>query len=255
MKKRILCLATMLLLIGTPMTVNAEHYYGADDWDVYFDGDEMVENFTDEEMSETVREMQPGDDVLFKVHLKNKYEEATDWYMTNEVISTLEESVNVAEGGVYSYLLKYYDVDGNETVIYDSEVVGGEEDTSLEGLGLHQATNALEEYYYLDRVGSGQEGLVTLYVKLEGETQGNDYQDTLAQLKMNFAVELVEVDAPSDPGSHKTIVKQIFLTSVQTGDESQIALFSAIALVSGIGFLAAALVLMRKRNHKKGDAQ
>ena len=255
MRKKIISLLMMLVLImGTTMTAHAEHYFGAEDWDVYFDGDEMISNFTDTEMSETIREIQPGDDVFFQVHLKNRYTVATDWYMTNEVISTLEESVNVAEGGAYTYLLKYIDVNGTEKVLYDSEVVGGEEDITLEGEGLHQATNALEEYYYLDRLEPGETGLVTLFVALEGETQGNDYQDTLAQLKMNFAVELVKTTPVTPDTPEKEPVKVVY-TIVQTGDNSQVILFSVLALVSGIGLLFAALGMMKKRHDEKGELQ
>lgn len=260
MKKRILCLMTALLLFVSPMSVYAETYHGDDDWYVYFNGKEMIENFTDEEMTETVKGMQPGDDIYLQVHLENKYKETTDWYMTNEVIRTLEESVKVAEGGAYSYLLKYYDVNGKEQVIYDSEVVGGEEDTSKEGLGLHQATNALEEYYYLDRIKEGETGLVTLYVKLEGETQGNDYQDTLAQLKLNFAVELVETGANEDSyEDEQVIVKYIeepaYVSGVKTGDPSSAIKFSLLALVSGLGFAVTALLLMKKNKQEKGEKE
>ena len=256
MRKKMLCLIMMLMmLMGTTLTVNAEHYYGADNWDVSFSGTEMVSNFTDAQMTETVRAIQPGDDMLFQVHLKNKHSEATDWYMTNEVISTLEESVNVAEGGAYTYLLKYIDAEGKETILYDSEVVGGEEDTTLEGKGLHQATNALKEYYYLDRLAAGQEAKVTLFVALEGETQGNDYQDTLAQLKMNFAVELVKTPSPNPPGDDPEDSQPTYTTSVKTGDESQVALFSVLALASGIVLLIAALVMMKKRSREKGARQ
>lgn len=256
MRKKIVCLLMMLtLLMGTTLTVNAEHYYGANNWDVYFNGNKMISNFTDAEMTETVSAIQPGDDVLFQVHLKNQYSVSTDWYMTNEVISTLEESVNVAEGGAYTYLLKYIDVNGKETVLYDSEVVGGEEDTTLEGEGLHQATNALEEYYYLDRLEPGQEAQVTLFVALEGETQGNDYQDTLAQLKMNFAVELVKTPVIDIPGDSPEDETPIYTTIVKTGDESQIVLFSVLALISGIVLLFAALGMMKKRGKEKGELQ
>ena len=62
----------------------------------------------------------------------NEDKEKTDWYMTNEVLKSLEDSVSVAEGGAYTYILTYKDAAGTETVLYSSEVVGGEEDTSKE---------------------------------------------------------------------------------------------------------------------------
>ena len=42
----------------------------------------------------------------------------------------------------------------------------------------------------LDTLAKGDKGRITLEVELDGETQGNDYQNTLADLQMNFAVEL-----------------------------------------------------------------
>jgi len=93
-----------------------------------------------------------------------------------------------------------------------------------------------------------------LFVALEGETQGNDYQDTLAQLKMNFAVELVKTTPVTPDAPEKEPVKVVY-TIVQTGDNSQVILFSVLALVSGIGLLFAALGMMKKRQDEKGELQ
>ena len=46
-------------------------------------------------------------------------------------------------------------------------------------------------------------GIITLEVALDGETQGNSYQDTLADLQMNFAVELRD-DLPTQPTPNHT---------------------------------------------------
>ena len=238
MKKLIIYFLTAIMLLGTSMTVSAEHYYGAEGWEVSFDGKEMISNFKDAQMTDTIREIQPGDDVLFQVNLKSQYSGATDWYMTNEVISTLEESVNVAEGGAYSYLLKYYDVNGKETVLYDSEVVGGEAtDTDTEA-GLHQATEGLEDYFYLGRLAKDETAVIRLYVQLDGETQGNAYQDTLAKLQMNFAVE---------KGGTNVVV--------QTGDHSPMMTLCIVALSSAIVLLILAVLTVKLNRQKKGVQQ
>ena len=222
MKKRILCLAmTLFMVVGSVMPAHAQDFVGGNNWAVTFTGKEMNSNFTSAAMTEEILNIQPGDSITVKVSIKNEDKEQTDWYMTNEVLKTLEDSVSVAEGGAYTYILTYTGADGKENVLYSSQVVGGEEDSSKEGEGLHQATNGLENYFYLDRLESGQSGSVSLYVQLEGETQGNDYQDTLARLQMNFAVEKVET---------KKVIE-----NVKTGDTSQIMLFSGYAV-----FLAAA---------------
>ena len=239
MKKRILCLVmAAFMVVGSSMPAHAEDYVGGDNWAVTFTGDEMQSNFTSAEMTEEVLNIQPGDSITVKVSLKNTYKDKTDWYMTNEVLKTLEDSVSVAEGGAYTYILTYQNASGQETVLYSSEVVGGEEDTSKEGEGLHQATNALEDYFYLDRLESGQTGVVQLYVQLEGETQGNDYQDTLARLQMNFAVEKIK---------EREVVKV-----VETGDTTPLILFSCLTLVSGVVLLIMAMMFMKKSTKKKG---
>lgn len=55
-----------------------------------------------------------------QVGLKNTSEKDADWYMTNEVLKSLEDSQSIAEGGAYGYRLTYVGPDKKETVLYDS---------------------------------------------------------------------------------------------------------------------------------------
>ena len=79
-----------------------------------------------------------------------------------------------------------------------------------------------------------QSGVITLGVRLDGETQGNAYQDTLAKLQMQFAVE------------ENTTISTI----PKTGDPSQILIFAGVMLVSGLFLLGIAIARLRK----KGEA-
>lgn len=138
--------------------------------------------------------------------------------------------------------------------LYSSEEVGGET-KNASGEGLHQATNSLKDYFYLDRLKSGQSGEITLKVKLEGETQGNTYQDTLAKLQMNFAVELV--DDSTTPGTPdnptKTLSKKSpSRTTVKTGDNSRVLLYSVIALIAGL-VCAGAVVYNVRQNREDAE--
>lgn len=256
MMKKIMCLfSAILLLAAMPITAHAEHFQGSDGWLVEFLGDQMVSNFESHQIQEEIYNIQPGDSVIFEVELDNKADFTTDWYMTNEVLRTLEESNNCAEGGAYTYILTYVDPEGTENLLYTSEVVGGEEDTTLEGEGLHQATNNLEEYFFLDRLEAGEGGYVSLYVMLDGETQGNDYQDTLARLQVNFAVEKVLTETITN---HITVTETKVITNVitnvvKTGDESPIVLLSVLALVCGVALLILALVSMKRSHREKGE--
>lgn len=242
MKKRWLipCLA---LLLSTPITVNAENFNGGDDWKVVFDSNKnMSSTFKNTDIDDAIYNLEPGDSVDFHLALKNEYSETTDWYMTNAVLESLEDTQSVAEGGAYTYILKYIAVDGTETTLYSSDEVGGET-VNESGEGLHQATDNLEDYFYLDRLEPNQSGEITLHVELEGETQGNIYQDTLAKLQMNFAVELV--------GTSTTTNKK--KTVVNTSSQNKLILYSILTLVAGLA--CAILAIYSSRQRKRGGSR
>ena len=249
MKKKVLCLVmAMVMVVGAGISVQAEDYQGKDGWVANFDGKEIKSNFGTSNLTEEAKSIQPGDSITLKVGIKNSDSGKTDWYMTNEAIQSLEDANSVANGGAYEYRLAYINAAGKETELYNSETVGGEGASSKEGL--HQATDSLEEYFYLDRLDPGQSGMVKLRVKVDGETQGNDYQETLALLKMTFAVEKVtESTIRKVPGEDKVITNR-----VKTGDTNKILLFCALALISGIILLILALMSMKRRRYnRKGE--
>ena len=80
---------------------------------------------------------------------------------------------------------------------------------------------------------------------LDGETQGNDYQDTLADLAMNFAVELKE--AAPEPGAPRIIVK--------TGDDRNLLPYYVAMAVSGVLLLILAIDNVRRRARAKRKEQ
>ena len=248
MKRKIMCLVmAAAMTVGMSTTVFAEDFQGERSWNVTFNGEGMESNFQSSEMTEEIYRIQPGDTIELQVGVGN--------YMTNEVLQSLEDTQSVAEGGAYAYELTYVDPDGEETVLFSSETVGGE--SSAGGEGLHQATGSLEDYFYLGRLDSRETGSVHLRVQLDGETQGNDYQDTLARLQMNFAVEEVEANTVVEKGEDNVInrvVKKVVTTAPKTGDPTQMLGLCAAALASGIVLLILAVVSMKKRrDDRKGD--
>jgi hypothetical protein len=257
MRKRILCFVTAaLLMVAAPLTAYAEDYVGARDWTVSFDGSKMNSNFKSAEMTEDILNIQPGDSITLQVNLKNDSKKKLDWYMTNEVLETLEESNASAEGGAYTYILTYHDPAGEETVLYSSEVIGGD-NAAANGEGLHQATAGLEDYFYLDRLRVGESAYIKLYVQLDGETQGNAYQDTLARLQMNFAVEKINDETITEHVT-KTITKTetvVISNVVKTGDESPILLYSVLLFGCGVLLLVLVMKSMKIRQGEKGGQQ
>ena len=291
MRDKVLCIVlTALLVLSLAGTAMADHLSGKDNWSVTFTEAEKLEsNFSKDAYADEVKQLQPGDDITFTVNLDNKNPHTVDWYMSNKVLSSLEDRDADAEGGGYSYKLTY-DGPNNSLVLYDSETVGG--DTTGQGAleGMKSATDALDEFLYLDTLSTGDSGVVTLVVGLDGETQGNAYMTTLADLKMNFAVEL-DTSAPADnpsstpenpenptnstnptatnptnssssspsPTSGSTGSSSSSSTPrdvVRTGDNNNLVIYFAIMGASGILFLILAIdSLRRRRKEKKEDAK
>ncbi len=284
----ILCVIVGLLTIPFVNVANA-----ADDdrteWTVTFSGTTEADghwsyDFTPDQMAKVFSEIQPGDDIFLTVHIKNQFGkdgQALNWYMTNQVLKTLEETFKDApdggtNGGAYTYILTYIAPNGAVEEIYNSDTVGGEyqsdrEIVSGEDEGLKEATDSLEDYFYLDTLTKGEEASVTLEIALEGESQGNAYQDTLAQLQMNFAVELTDetpertstplpsttpsTTTSATPRPNRSTTPRSSGTStsaVRTGERSLVP-YIIIAAVSGLLLLVFAVYSQRARRKNKKE--
>ncbi len=255
MKKKI-CAAFLAacLLLATPVAAHAETSYGGSDWSVSFTSDRRMDsNFKTSDMDDVIRGMQPGDNAIITLNLKNSNTETTDWYLRNEVLYSLEDRSNNenTSGGAYTYKLVYEGPNGTRT-LFDSDTIGGENESQA-GEGLHQAINGIDlgergSWLFLDTLTTSQAGKVTLEVALDGDTQGNDYQDTLADLRMKFGVELNTTNTrtnPNMPGSPRTVVR--------TGDENELGPYILLACISGGLLLAfAAYTQISRSRAKKG---
>ena len=304
MKKKFL---SLLLLAGLILSTTAADAAadpvlpinaGKSDWHVSFEDPSrsvLDSDFGRQDIDEVVSKMQPGDSAEFRITLTNKNTNTTDWYMKNTVLYSLEErSANTTlsgpdgeYGGAYTYKLVYTDQDGVEMVLFNSDTVGGEITTILEGdrHGLKEASEGLEEWLWLDTLDYGQNGYVTLRVVLDGETQGNDYQDTIADLAMEFAVELIEPETqkPTEPETpdesspaettepqttpkptspKPTTPQPTTKTPTQpskppkTGDDTRLVLYSTIAGASGtLALLLGIFAFLYRRRSREDDGR
>ena len=177
---------------------------------------------------------------------------------SNEVLESLEDA-SPAAGGAYQYELSYQG-SGETKVLYSSTSVGGE-NVSGAGEGLHEASDSLEQFFYLDHLSGGKEGTITLVVGLNGETQVASYQNTLARLRLNFAVEETAGNGGGGGGSSSgggngggspTPGSAVYSPgAVQTGDPGGMAFWSALALLSGLLLLVCAVVSMRRERREE----
>ena len=218
------------LLSAALMPIKAEDLSPDKEWHVTFNGKALTDDFSDAKFKDVIAGMQPGDEVTFTVNILNQYDKEIAWWMSNNVTKSFEES-SIASGGAYSYRLTYKPSQEDLITIYDSDIVGGEDDPD-ETIGLHEATTALKDFKFLEKIKPNQGGTVKIYVKLDGETQGNRYQDTAADLDLRFAVELP--------------------TSVpKTGDDRDNSLYYALIGVSGLAILL--ILFLRHRDGKEAE--
>lgn len=250
MKKRYGCIAlAVFLLAGSVLTVHAEDYERKDGWKAEFTGESIESNFSSKDFAVAVGDLLPSDSITIYVKVKNGSKKVTDWYMSNEVLQSLEDS-SPANGGAYTYELTWKGT-GAKTTLYSNESVGGRDERPANLQGLHEAMDNLEEFFYLDQLSSGEEGQISLRVALNGETQGNNYQNTLARLRLNFAVE--EVAAGESVRTTRRGESTVVYSpeAVQTSDPARMMFWSVATLISGLGFLIC-VVLYQKRS-RGGD--
>lgn len=281
MKRFISVLLALLVVFGVPRTAMALDV-GTETtgnwWVRYSGGSSMGDNFTElnREYASQISRLQPGDSITFVIDIEHTDPTPADWYMRNFIAKTLEELRNQSEQldgdnrygdyghgqySAYGYHLEYngpvYNADNDtytengQIVLYDSEDVGGDASDTSQG-GLTEATVALEneEYLYLTRLRQNDRGSVTIKVTLDGETEGNAYFDTLAKLKIGFAVEPVET-AKKTTSRTTTTTTTTNRELVRTGDDTDLLPLYIAMVVSGFLFLALAYVSMRERRRER----
>ena len=235
--KKIMIVLTLTIAMVMGLTLNALAESRTVNGSCYFNGGKIVSDFDSDMVNDTIRGLEPGDDVTFEVAFENRYKETTHWYMKNEALATLEQSYDRAENGGYTYTLTHVSPDGEETVLFDNSAVGGagtdghsyaispknsrtSHGTENTGEGLHQATNATDDWFFIQSLEEGQSGMTRLYVKFDGESEVNDYMDTAGELLVAYAVEL-DTDKPDKPKRR-----------VDTGDSTNFVMYLAVMLTS-----------------------
>jgi hypothetical protein len=254
MRRTIAAVLGLVLALMVPTVALADHIEGKADWYVeYNEAGRLVDNYTQREWADNVSQLQPGDDITLTVEIRQTNEDPADWYMSNEVLKSLED--NDASGSAYGYKLSYKGPSNSRT-LYESKSVGGKGSAD----GLAEATNAMDEYFYLGPLSNGETGKVILNVTLDGETEGNAYFDTLARLALKFAVEpevepkktTVNIESKEymDSPTTVTVTRR---NLAKTGDESM--LFPVYLAIAGVGIVCLVLGIrnMRNKNDEEED--
>lgn len=175
-------------------------------WTVTFGSDmKMTSDYAQQKASvdKALGNLLPGDTFIITVHLENKSDLRTAWYMSSNAIKTLEEG-SQASNGAYTYKLIY---GGQE--IYSSDTVGGDAAD-----GFMEISNATGQWFWLGYIDGGKGNDVQIQMSLDGETQNNAYMSTVGKLAVSFAVEF-------NDGSGRRVVQeqQGNTTTVQQGSD------------------------------------
>ena len=249
-KRTMIVLAlTLTMMLGLTISANAESQKV--NGYCYFNGNDVVCDFDTNVIADTVSGLEPGDDVTFEVKFENKYKTTTNWYMRNEALKTLEQSYDRTQNGGYTYILTHVDPKGNETVLFNNSTVGGEYTMPTDGSktshggentgeGLHQATNAADEWFFIQTLKKGQSGKTRLYVKFDGDSEVNDYMDTKGELLLAYAVELEN----STSGTK--------YSSINTGDTTNI-LMPIVVMLAALLLLILTVMSVRKDRREERD--
>ncbi len=252
MKRTLISLLTLFLFTVSVATTG---FAAGNEWTIKFLANGTMDSggITSKQKGEAkfddaIGDLEPGDTELFEFHIKNEHAQTTRWYMLNEVLASLERSTRegMELGGAYTYKLEYQgpgtvSEPGGVRPLFDSSRIGGEDDSNWDKVGLEEATSDLAEYFFLDTLNTGESGTVKLTVHLEGDTQGNSYQNTAAKLALRFAVELAN--------SSTNINRR---TAVKTGDENNLIPYYIAMIVTGLLFLYFALDAYTDKLYKKG---
>ena len=233
---RILLAAALVLMMAASCFAADKTVQG----ECWYEGGKTIESNFDTAgfYHDTIQNLQPGDDVEFTITFTNRSGKDTDWYMENKVLESLEDNKDRAQNGGYTYILKNT-VNGQETVLFDNSAVGGE--SKAGGLeGLHQATNATKDMFFIGTLAPGEHGTTTLYVKFDGESESNSYMNTKGALQVAYAVEV------NEDGSTTTA-----RTVAKTGDPGNMTI-ALLTLAASLLLMLAALISWRK-SRKGGE--
>lgn len=206
-------------------------------------GGRTIEGDADAQKAIDFSGLEPGDSMELEFTYVNQSNENTVWYLSNDVVKSLEDGSDATDGG-YSYELTNKGVKEGVVTIFKSDAVGGEEalDPDTADKGLHDATNALgDDWIYIDELAPGEKGSTVLKVALDGESQANVYETTTGQLKIAYAVETI---VGEDQVIH-------YGKKINTGDETNLILMVGVFLGSLLLLILA--ILSYRKDRKDGE--
>lgn len=241
MKKRLLCLLTVMVLsLSATMNVCA-----AGVPTVKFDGSKTLTTELDgEAFDDTFKGMLPGESRTQSIQLENTFDKAVDFYMNVKVLKAFED-LEKAAGAAYSVKLAVTKGDAT-TVIYgtgdDAATIGG-----VDGKGLYSLNGSLNDSFLVATLAKGETAKIEFSIAIDGVSFNNNYngadvKECVSQFEFYATYDDQEVVVPSQPES--SVLDGVF---GNTGDTTNLIFLGAIFLIAAAGIIV--LVVLKRREH------
>lgn len=203
-KKTINMVLALTLIVAGMTVVKVDAAAAADksyEWGVTYNGSKFLPTDGKEYDANKakLKDVMPGDTIEYVVTYENKDKdgEAIDFYLNANVVKSLEDTSSAA-GGAYTFKIL-----NNGVELFDSET-GGDAVSAEGAVGLNLVNGNQGAYFSLGSVPINGSGNVVVSIKLDGNSQTNDYMSAIANLDLKFVAE------PTNSLSEKkTIINQI----------------------------------------------
>ncbi|WNV56989.1 MucBP domain-containing protein [Oscillospiraceae bacterium NTUH-002-81] len=221
---------------------------------VTFDGKQIVySNYEVTDFGDAFDNMLPSETRTQEIILKNADQRAVDFYMSAQVLKSLQE---IGEDNAFYHVSLDLVQNGTFTRIYgdgqELATVGGSNNGAR---GLKELDDTLDDYYLLAVLKGGETAKLQLTVELDGESGDNVYMARDGKIQFDFRVQYDDPKAPEvitvkgDPVVHVVKKVQTVYRGVKTGDQAPVAILLGVLVLSVILMI----VVIVRRKKKTGN--
>ena len=256
MKKKIIAFGMMLALLLSLSTIA----YGAEETPtVTFDGSEDIKyNYDDTDNFGTkFNDMQPGEERVQEILLKNTSNKSIDFFMRTEVLKAFEDAKKASEAA-YQISLTITQ-DGKTETIYGGNESDGTARIGADENGLKDMNVSLQEWLMLVNLKPSKTATLKMTVFLDGESHTNDYQAADGTFQFEFRAgyddappqteivtekqaDKIVTNKVTTPGPVNKVVRQ-----VKTGDDTPVGFWLMAAGASLLIVILAAVYGKKKK--------
>lgn len=233
MKKIATLLVIMMMIVPTIKNTKAEGT------GVTFQGEAekfVLVNSEDGDLFSDFKDIYPGETKKQTITLSNKDYRELRFYMSAKVLDAFGN--DIADNMVY-------DIDflvNGQSVF--AGMIGGQDEVGLK---------AMEDNFLIATLAQNEEATLDIILTADGDVMGNEYQNSIGLVQLNFSVEHDDQEAIPEKIINKvvkTVVNPI-KKAIDTGDYTSYKLFVglAIASVAGVGIF----VISKKKGDDKDE--